>query len=117
MKTFIIKTSTFTLLFAAGIYLYILLLADNETDGYYGRFTTPAYSSLILGSSRAGQGIEPDILNAHLGLKNDAFFNYSFTVFKSAFGDPYLEAIKRKLKDPVDAGFFILELNPWSFFY
>ena len=40
-------------------------------------------------------------------------FNYAFTFGEIAYGDYYLESIKRKLEPNTNNGLFILEVNPW----
>lgn len=116
MKIFIVKTGLFVLLLAATIFLYIFLLAKNDIDPYYYRFTTGKYKSLVLGTSRAAQGIEPAILNEILGLTDNKMFNYSFTVNRSQWGEPYRKSIKKKLDSlENNNGIFILECNLWAF--
>ena len=95
MKKFLIKL----LLFLSVVILtfgYIFSFADGYTDPFYMRFTTAKQKNLIIGTSRAAQGIQPQILNKKLNLK---FFNYAFTVMHSPFGETYLNSIKSKLDE------------------
>jgi len=111
MKRFILQSVIFTLLvmFSA---LLIFLQADGYSDPYYLRFTSPRQNSLILGNSRAAQGIRPDVLNHEL--QRDDLYNYSFTLATSPYGQVYLESIKKKLNTTSNAGIFILAVDPWS---
>ena len=111
MRRFIFQTTIFILLVVVSVYL-IFLQADGSSDNFYLRFTTDAQSSLILGNSRAAQGIRPDVLNRELQ-RND-IYNYSFTLTTSRYGEVYLESIKKKLKPESKGGIFILSVDPWS---
>lgn len=92
------------------------MLADGTSDAFYLRFTTPAQSSLILGTSRAAQAIQPKILHKILGKKNitNTFFNYSFTNANSPYGPVYYRSILKKLDPNTKNGIFILAVSPWS---
>ncbi|SDB22551.1 hypothetical protein SAMN03097699_0179 [Flavobacteriaceae bacterium MAR_2010_188] len=85
--------------------------ADGTTDAFYLKFTTPKQKSLILGSSRAAQGIIPSVLNDKI--ENGAFFNYAFTIVQSAYGSVYLKSIRNKLDDNVKNSIHIVCVNPW----
>ncbi len=86
--------------------------ANGNIDPYYVHFTTPRQTSLILGTSRAAQGIQPQILNKIFN-RND-FYNYSFTIFHSPYGPTYLKSIKKKIKKKSKDGIFIITVDPWS---
>jgi hypothetical protein len=111
MKKFLTLTSIFSLLLIVSFYL-VLLKADGYTDPFYLRFTSPRQYSLIIGTSRAAQGIQPKILNQILS-RND-IYNYSFTVGHSPYGPTYLKSIKRKLQTDSKEGIFIVAVDPWS---
>ncbi len=111
MKKFIINTGIFTILVILTI-IGVFYQADGKTDPFYDRFTTNKQSSLILGTSRAAQGILPDILNSELN-RND-IYNYSFTISHSPFGSIYLKSIKAKLDIGETDGIFIITVDPWS---
>jgi len=111
MKKFIIHTVFFVLIVIFSIYL-ILIQQDGYSDFFYIRFTTPPQNSLILGTSRAAQGIVPSVLNS--SLKRNDVFNYSFTIQHSPYGPIYLSSIKRKLSQNAKNGIFILSVDPWS---
>lgn len=111
MKRFLFQVALFIALILIGLYL-VLIQADGYTDPYYIRFTTPRQSSMILGNSRAAQGVQPAVLNHTLGRSD--FFNYAFTLGHSPYGPVYLESIKRKLNAEVSNGLFIVTVDPWS---
>lgn len=109
MKKFINKTIAF------GLFLFLTVLglsflADGYTDPFYIRFTTPKQQNLIIGTSRAAQGLQPEAFKSIL---NRDISNYAFTVAHSPFGSVYLESIKRK-HNREKGGFFIVAVDPWS---
>ena len=111
MKKFLINTSIF-LVIAFLTITAVFWQADGKSDPFYKRFTTHKQSSLILGTSRAAQGLLPDVFNSELN--RDDFFNYSFTVGHSPYGPTYLKSIKKKVTDGSDEGVFIVTIDPWS---
>jgi len=111
MKTFIIQISVFSALFFL-MALGILSLADGNSDGHYAKFTSPRQSSLIIGTSKAAQGLQPEIMNNVLGRKD--IYNYSFTLGHSPYGPAYLESIKKKIDPDAKNGIFIVTVDPYS---
>ena len=111
MKHFLIKSIIF-LVICLTIFYFIFYSVDGYADGMYLKFTTPKQSSLVLGTSKAAQGIRPEILNKSLG-RND-IYNYAFTVIHSPYGPYYLESIKRKLNRASEKGIFILQVDPYG---
>ena len=113
MRSFLIKSSVFLFLLL-GTITVVFFKADGHTDPFYVRFTAPKQTSLILGTSKAAQGLRPSILNEKLN-RND-IFNYAFTLRISPYGPVYLESIKNKLKKNSNGGIFILAVDTWSIF-
>lgn len=111
MKKFIFEAFIFS-----GIPIIVCFLVffrlDGYTDPFYIRFTTPKQTSLIVGTSRAAQGLQPSILNE--SLQRDDIYNYAFTVAHSSYGPTYLESIKNKIKGGARNGIFIVTVDPWS---
>ena len=118
------KTAAFKLLLrllllgAAGL-LGATLLAPvvlrGGVDAFYGRFTSPPAGSLVLGTSRAAQGIRPAVLAARLGGQfAGPLLNYAFTLTHSPYGPAYLRSIQRKLRPDTKNGLFIVAIDPWS---
>lgn len=84
---------------------------DGKTDSFYLKFTSPRQKNLILGTSRAAQGLQPAEFNRILQKK---FYNYAFTIAHSPYGPIYLKSIMSKLNQLEKNGIYILEVNPWS---
>lgn len=109
MKKFILRSSVFSM-FVVLTFFLIISQADGYTDPSYIKFTTPKQENLILGSSRALQGLQPNLIYKKSSIK---FYNYAFSIMISPFGKTYLEGIKRKIKESNKKGNFIIEINPW----
>jgi hypothetical protein len=110
MKRFIFQILIFAL-FICIVIVWICSRADGFTDPFYVRFTTPKQKNMIIGTSRAAQGLHPEVFNKII---NKEFYNYAFTLLHSPFGSTYYESIKKKLKPNVTDGVFIISVNPWS---
>ncbi len=110
MKRFIFQLTLFALL-VLGAFLFILSRANGKIDPFYLRFTTPQQENLIIGTSRAAQGLQPKVLNSLCQIR---FFNYAFTASHSPFGEIYFNSIQRKLKKGNTPGTFIVTVDPWS---
>jgi hypothetical protein len=90
-------------------------LADGYLDPFYLRLTSPRQNALIIGSSRAAQGIQPDVINQALAHEYpQTIYNFSFTVTNSPSGKVYFDAIRKKLAPNVKNSFFIVSVDPWS---
>jgi hypothetical protein len=79
-------------------------------DPAYHKATYRA-NSLILGGSRAGQGLAPQAFKNVLE-RHDVMLNFAFNAFYSPFGPAYLEAIRRKLDPTTEDGLFVISVNP-----
>jgi hypothetical protein len=115
MRVFIIKSILFSTL-AGILYLAAGFAANGSTDDFYQRFSTPKKPSLILGTSKAAQGILPTVLDSvlHEAQYASPFFNFAFTVENSPYGPTYFDAIKKKLDPNTKNGLFIVVVDPWS---
>ncbi len=82
-------------------------MMSKEVDNYYVKLKIEKTNSLIIGSSRASQGLNPN----YLGVEN--LKNFAFTNMNSPYGEIYSKAIKRKYKGP--GGTIIFEVNPFVF--
>jgi len=109
MKRFIFQLTLISVISLSAI-LIIMSRADGYTDSFYVRFTTPKQQNLILGTSRAAQGLQPEVLRQIL--KKD-ICNFAFTVAHSPFGPVYYESVKRKHNKKAN-GLFIIAIDPWS---
>ena len=110
MRRFIFQILVF-MFFLSGVFIWICSKADGYTDPFYIRFTTPKQENLILGTSRAAQGLQPAVFQTIL---NKQIYNYAFTVAHSPFGSTYLKSIKNKIKPNTKNGTFIITVDPWS---
>ena len=100
---------------ALGLGLLGPVVLGGQVDAFYGRFTGPPAGSLILGTSRAAQGIQPAILTQELGGRfAGPLLNYAFTLTHSPSGPAYLRSIRRKLRPDVRNGLFLVAVDPWS---
>ncbi|MBK9286314.1 MAG: hypothetical protein IPN38_01180 [Flavobacteriales bacterium] len=115
MRTFLTKTLV-ALLLAGAAHLIAGLFADGTFDDYYLRFTGPQRQALILGTSRAAQGLRPDVMNPilHRDGKQEALFNFAFTLGQSPYGATYLKAVRQKVDPAAADGLYILAVDPWS---
>lgn len=65
---------------------------------------------MILGTSRAAQGLQPEVFKSIL---NKDIGNFAFTIAHSPFGKVYYESIKRK-HSKEKGSLFIVTVDPWS---
>lgn len=96
-------------------YLFLVnKLSHGPVDMYYSKFTQQG-ENLILGLSRADQGIVPSILKEELETEYlaDAYVNFASN--QSFYGEVYLNAIKNKIDPGIKNGLFILSVSPGSF--
>ena len=61
MKKFVLHISLFILGLTTSI-LIIFSFANGSSDEFYLKLTTPKQGNLILGTSKAAQGVQPKIL-------------------------------------------------------
>jgi hypothetical protein len=114
MTRFVTKSSLLILCIAI-IYALLGFLADGRTDPFYLRFTSKQKNSMILGTSRAAQGIVPKVVSKLISKEIEGnLFNYSFTVLHSPYGKTYFKAIQEKLDKNTKNGLFIVAVDPWS---
>ena len=113
MRPFLLKISIYMSVLLV-IHLLALLSFPADHEPFYKRFTSGKQTMLIVGSSRAAQGLIPEVFNKKL--ENTAIYNYSFTKSTSPFGEVYLNSIKKKLEKPgsVSKPLFLIEVNPWT---
>lgn len=116
MKKFVYKLTAFSLIVLSMLCFIAYRFNSGLYDPFYKRLTVPQASSMILGTSRAAQGIIPSILNNELNKKgyDIEFMNFAFTIAHSPFGPSYLNLIKRNLNDDTGKGNFIIAVDPWA---
>lgn len=115
VRKLIIKFTVFSVILAGVYFFAIWQLVQGQVDYFYAKFTNQA-SSMIIGISRANDGISPNIIEQNFG-KNEIDYpvlNFAFTNQISDYGPVYLNAIKKKILPQTKNGLFILEINPGS---
>ncbi|GAA4282092.1 hypothetical protein GCM10022260_25150 [Gaetbulibacter aestuarii] len=87
----------------------------GNVDYFYQKFTTPKTHSMIIGDSRAMQGIQPQIIDSVLANKDYQLpmLNYAFTIAQAHIGPLYRKSILKKLAPDTKNGLFIISLDPW----
>lgn len=101
---------------AACIALLFLLIPAGRIGDVYPRVTTPRQASLVIGTSRAAQDVNPEILNSELkDLYDSPLYNFAFHLDASAYNEVYLQAIEKKLvRHDGSRNLFILAVDPWA---
>lgn len=111
MRRFLLHTGLFLILLLASFFV-VFIMADGTTDAFYKKLSSPKQTSLIVGSSRAAQGIQPNIIDSVYASSN--MFNYAFTIVHTPYGEPYYNSISRKLDKNSKDGVFLIDVNPWT---
>jgi hypothetical protein len=111
MARFIRHLSLFSLVCVLSI-LYIYSLADGSTDPFYLKFTSSKQKSLIIGSSRAAQGLQPRIMNLYF--EDKSLYNFSFSRIHSPYDKAYYKTIIAKIEPDTNDGLFVVCVNPWT---
>jgi len=112
MRIFLQKMAIYLVIFA-GIHIIAGYIAHDEADSLYPKIASPPAKSLVIGSSRAAQGILPEILDSAFESQYDLpSFNFAFSHFHSRFGPVYLRAVRNKLDTSAKNGLFIVEIDP-----
>ena len=65
-----------------------------------------------MGSSRAAQGLQPQIIKEVFPNKN--LYNYAFLISLSPYGEAYFKSIKKKINENAVNGLFLVCVNPWT---
>lgn len=110
MRKFHTKVAVFSGTVLITILAYFQL-ADGYADPYYLRLTSPLQHNLILGTSRAAQGLRPDVLDTILGTQ---MYNFAFTLGHSPYGPTYLRRIEEKISPLASDGSYLVAVDPWA---
>jgi hypothetical protein len=115
MSTFLLKIGLYLTLLGV-VHLGFAYFSDGKTDDFYLRFTTKQAPSLIVGTSRCAQGINPDSLQDICRTSGHAtpMYNYAFTSMSSPIGETYYKAIQAKISPDSKNGLFILGVEPYA---
>lgn len=123
MKNFVVKSLIIGCAVVALFVAFCFCLRSwGLSDWAYKRFTVGKQHSLVIGTSRSAQGIQPEIINECFVENTDfclPIYNFSFTVTSSPYGEIYYDAIRKILIDDcyegeVKKGLFILSVDPWG---
>lgn len=117
MKRFVFLTACMGALLVLLFVVAFALIPAGRIGDVYPRVVTPRKQSLVIGTSRAAQAINPEILNASLGdFYPPDLYNFAFHLDISSYNPYYVEAIRKKLQRPDGVRrYFILAVDPWSF--
>lgn len=109
-----LRCAAFTALSACVWAASTRLFFNGYTDDYYVRVASPRQAGLILGTSRAAQGLVPAEIDARALGASAPLYNFAFASSLTRYGRAYFEAIERKLAEPMAArtGLFLLEVSP-----
>lgn len=110
MRRFLLQIAVFSVLVLGSVYV-VFTRASGYHDYFYLRFTSPQQQNLILGTSKAAQGMQPAEFEKIL---QQPFYNYAFTIAHSPFGPTYLNSIQKKIDPETKNGIFVITLDPWS---
>jgi hypothetical protein len=113
MRTFLLKT-VIALILVLLAHLYAGRFADGRFDDAYLRFTGGRHSSMIIGTSRAAQGLQPALIAPFVAGTDGPLRNFAFTIVHSPYGPAYRRAIGCKLDRSARNGIFLLSVDPWS---
>ncbi|MEP1488779.1 MAG: hypothetical protein ABJK28_10155 [Algibacter sp.] len=113
VKTLIFKLSVFTFI-VFGSFTFILMNYGGYVDYFYEKFTSPKSKSIIIGDSRALNGIKPEVINTNLNsIPFDLpILNYSFTIAQSRIGPLYNSSILKKIDKSSKNGLFLISITP-----
>ena len=78
MSKFLKNTFLFSLIVLI-IHLLFSFCANSYIDDYYGKLSNGHKNSLVIGTSRALQGIVPSIVDSTIGIQEPKLYNFAFT--------------------------------------
>lgn len=118
MKRFVVKCVLwFVVCVTIAALAYSIIDGLGYSDHAYRRLTSHGEKSLIVGTSRPAQAIQPSIMEDCLQNLPYAHpvYNFSFNVGESPFGEVYYKAIKKKLGRNEDCNsLFIIAVDPFA---
>jgi hypothetical protein len=114
LRFFLLRLAGFATVSACVWAACTAVLFNGHTDDHYERISSPRQAALILGTSRAAQGLVPEEIDARSLGSAARLYNFAFTSATSPYGRTYYEAIERKLvRLPLgQPGLFLLEVSP-----
>lgn len=113
MKSFFLKICLFAFVVITIVWTF-LHFNSSYVDFFYNKVISPPQFSMITGDSKSLMGIRPDVVDKEMeGHFKGPMFNMSLTANHVAYGDVYLNTIRKKLDKTSKNGLFILNVNPW----
>ncbi len=116
MKKFVIKTAVAVLITVALFVMAFCVIPSGRIGDVYPRVSSPLQQSLVIGTSRAAQAVNPEIINAKLqDVYSPTLYNFAFHLDASSYNEVYERAIYKKLA-PKDghSNLFVLTVDPWA---
>lgn len=116
MKRFLLLTLSMLAVCLLLLAVCFIMLPVGRIGDIYPRIVTPRQQSLVLGTSRAAQAINPAILDSTLAdIYSPGIYNFSFHIDLSTYNEQYARATRLKLA-PSDGqrNWFILTVDPWA---
>jgi hypothetical protein len=115
MKVFFTKLIFLIVVLVSTYGLLVHLLSSSDVDEHYYKFTQEA-GGLILGISRAGEGIDPSILDRELNVTGTKgpIVNFALNKYQSPYGEVYLKAVEKKIMGR-EGGVYVLSIAPGNF--
>jgi hypothetical protein len=120
MKKIITVTSILIVLIAASLAL-VFMKVEGESATYdlkYSKLSSSKQGSIIIGTSRPAQGIDPLLVDGITSpvIHNQPLYNFSFNLGCSPFGPAYYRAIEKKItKGKGDSiRVFVISVDPWA---
>ena len=119
MKSFLTRTVIIGFLLSISLLIvYSAVDFFGFSDFAYKRVVSKEDGSLIVGTSRAAQALQPAIMNPILSEFNYLpVYNFAFTITDSPFGEVYFSAISKKLDSYLttsSARLFVVCVDPFS---
>lgn len=98
------------------VWIAPFLLNENADTNGLNRLKPIRCNSMIFGTSRSAQGVNPAILKGRLAESGD-WYNFSFNLSSSPWNKAYTRAILSKIQCSISedfSGHFLLFVDPWS---
>lgn len=116
MRRFIQKSILAALVVLAIFAMIFAAIPAGRIGDVYRRVSSPRQSSLVIGTSRAAQAVNPEIINGRLkGCDRAPLYNFAFHLDASSYNAVYEKAIYSKLASRhAKRGIFILAVDPWA---
>ena len=115
LKSLILKISFLASLLVICYFGFVYNITQGYVDRNYAKFTHKA-GSLVIGISRAHDGISPEIIEQELSNSiQKPVLNFAIEKNQTSYGAVYLNAIKQKIDTTYNNGLFILSVSPGNF--